>query len=134
VLQLTVAELAETKEAALSLGNEMVDNNIFTHVVKKHRFQDGYLFYSFTEVFLARNRVVGVGASVEEKMAGGGGAGGAEEKRFRTIVPIHDAHNDKPTLFLVHPAVTTGRDGLTDVMDLFVSVTLLFVLRIVRME
>ena len=40
---------APTREAAIALGNELIDHNFFHHVCRDHPLRDGYFFYRFLQ-------------------------------------------------------------------------------------
>ena len=42
--------LAETSDAAIAIGKEMISYGILQHVAKDHGFENSYLFYRFTNI------------------------------------------------------------------------------------
>jgi len=59
---------ADTREAAVVLGKEMIQNGIFHHVTYGHTFKDSYLFYRFPDDDPLRKRLKLGGPSVATLM------------------------------------------------------------------
>lgn len=62
-------EFANTREEAIHLGQEMLQNDVFHHVTYDHTFKDAYLFYRFPEDDPLEQKLSKQGPSVASLLA-----------------------------------------------------------------